>query len=124
MHAVFDTYFQGLVWSKVICTVPISLAQNLFIVLNILNNHWNGVAPKILNLPTGNFTGVGAGNCIVLNKTPCQTAPCELSSPRGKSCHRWVVVNGVVSSYTEYLALQLAVFLLMSLLCQKIKKKN
>lgn len=41
-----------------------------------------------------------------------------------KSRHRWAVINAVVSSYTEYLPVQLAAFLLTNLLCQnKLSRK-
>lgn len=51
-----------------------------------------------------------------LHKTLFQTAPHELVSPQVKSCHRWAVIDAVVSSYTEYLPVQLAAFLLTRLL--------
>lgn len=51
-------------------------------------------------------------------------APRELSLLPVRSCHRWALVTGVVSSCAESLPLQLVLFLLMSLLCQKKKKEQ
>lgn len=98
-----------------------NLAPNFFMVLNVFSGHWNRVAAA-LNWLAGDSAGVGARHCIVWKKDPFQMAPRELSLLLVKSCHRWALVAGVVSSCTESLPLQLALFLLMSLLCQKNKR--
>lgn len=99
-----------------------NLAWNHFAVLNILSGHWHSCIWDALNLLTGNFAGVGVRHCIVWNKNPFQMAPRELSLLPVRSCHRWALVTGVVSSCAESLPLQLVLFLLMSLLCQKKKR--
>lgn len=125
VRCVFDPCFQDVFFLEHAAYTynSCNLAWNFFTVLNTFSDHWSSCIWDAPNLLTGNFAGVGARHCIVWNKNPFQMAPRELSLLVVKSCHRRALITGVVSSCTESLPLQLALFLLMSLLCQKKKKK-